>query len=265
MRATSAPVSSQLRRRSACTAGIAAEPGSIMPSVSAISAMVDAVPMTAHVPAVTASRPSTCLISCAETFPRAEIRPEAPAVRARAKPLAAMSPGHHWTGHHHCVGGPLRGDRTHQHRRHGFAASAERHHRIHRLGTNHFLDGHHRHQIAIDQRSRRKEDLAKRNHRKYDRQCARREHAALDRLDHFGKVAMAVIETALRGADPDGRLVERFAGVNHRFGKRPAQIAREVVITLVRQAIVQTTRFLIHFQILTFRRCSADIAKENVR
>ncbi|MBB5413848.1 hypothetical protein HDG34_007831 [Paraburkholderia sp. HC6.4b] len=62
---------------------------------------------------------------------------------------------------------------------------------------------------------------------------------------------MAVIETALRGADPDDRLVERFTGVAHRIGKRPAQIAREILITVVRQAIVEATRFLIHFQFLT--------------
>jgi hypothetical protein len=44
------PLASAARRRSACTAGIAALPGSAMPSASAIDAMVEAVPITAQVP-----------------------------------------------------------------------------------------------------------------------------------------------------------------------------------------------------------------------
>ncbi len=51
-----APLASAARRRSACTAGIAALPGSAMPSASAIDAIVDAVPITAQVPAVVAQK-----------------------------------------------------------------------------------------------------------------------------------------------------------------------------------------------------------------
>ena len=64
-----APVASAARSRSACTAGIAAVPGRIMPSASARQAMVEAVPITAQVPAVTASWPSTSEISSASTSP----------------------------------------------------------------------------------------------------------------------------------------------------------------------------------------------------
>ncbi len=53
------PVASPARKRSACTAGIAAVPGRSMPSASATHAIVLAVPMTAQVPAVVASRVST--------------------------------------------------------------------------------------------------------------------------------------------------------------------------------------------------------------
>jgi hypothetical protein len=67
--AAAAPVASAARSRSACTAGIAAVPGSISPSASAMQAMVEAVPMTAQVPAVTASWPSTSEISCSPTSP----------------------------------------------------------------------------------------------------------------------------------------------------------------------------------------------------
>ncbi len=62
------PLASPARSRSACTAGIAALPGSAMPSASASAAMVEAVPITAQVPAVVARLPSTASISCAFTL-----------------------------------------------------------------------------------------------------------------------------------------------------------------------------------------------------
>src|SRR5258708_2992790 len=65
----SAPVASAARSRSACTAGMAAVPGSTMPSASTRQAMVEAVPITAQVPAVVASLPSTSLISLSSTLP----------------------------------------------------------------------------------------------------------------------------------------------------------------------------------------------------
>ena len=61
------PLASAARSRSACTAGIAAVPGSVMPSASAIEAMVLAVPITAQLPAVVARLPSICAISSSET------------------------------------------------------------------------------------------------------------------------------------------------------------------------------------------------------
>ncbi len=64
-----APVASAARSRSAWTAGIAAVPGSIMPSASAIAAMVLAVPITAQVPAVVARLPSISSISSRLTSP----------------------------------------------------------------------------------------------------------------------------------------------------------------------------------------------------
>ena len=65
----SAPVSSAARRRSACTAGMAAVPGRAMPSASTMQAMVEAVPITAQVPAVVASLPSISLISLSSIWP----------------------------------------------------------------------------------------------------------------------------------------------------------------------------------------------------
>jgi len=63
------PLASAARRRSACTAGIAAVPGSAMPSASAIAAIVLAVPITAQVPAVVARFCSIWQISSAVTPP----------------------------------------------------------------------------------------------------------------------------------------------------------------------------------------------------
>ena len=63
MRTAAAPEASAARMRSACTAGIAAVPGNVMPSDSAIAAIVDAVPITAQLPAVVTSRPSASSMS----------------------------------------------------------------------------------------------------------------------------------------------------------------------------------------------------------
>ena len=65
----SAPASSAARSRSACTAGIEPWPSGTMPSVSAMQAMVEAVPITPQVPAVVASRPSISSIRSAVTRP----------------------------------------------------------------------------------------------------------------------------------------------------------------------------------------------------
>ncbi len=63
------PVASAARSRSACTAGIAALPGNIMPSASTTEAIVLAVPITAQVPAVVARLPSISSISDGVTSP----------------------------------------------------------------------------------------------------------------------------------------------------------------------------------------------------
>ena len=63
------PVASAATSRAACTAGIAALPGSAMPSASAMQAIVLAVPITAQVPAVVARLPSISSISSASTSP----------------------------------------------------------------------------------------------------------------------------------------------------------------------------------------------------
>ena len=63
------PACSAARNRSACTAGMLAVPGGIMPNASAMQAIVLAVPITPQVPAVVASRLSISPIRSAATFP----------------------------------------------------------------------------------------------------------------------------------------------------------------------------------------------------
>ena len=64
-----APEASAARSRSAWTAGIAAVPGSMMPSASPMQAMVLAVPITAQVPAVVARLPSIRRMPGSSTSP----------------------------------------------------------------------------------------------------------------------------------------------------------------------------------------------------
>ena len=159
-----APVASAARSRSAWTAGIAAVPGRIMPSASAIEAIVLAVPITAQVPAVVARLPSISWISSASISPARYLRPEAPAIGAGAEPLAMPARGHHRPGDE-LDRRPVGGDRAHQLRRHGLVAAADQHHRIHRLGADHLL-GVDRHQVAEHQAGRVEKHFAERDRRK---------------------------------------------------------------------------------------------------
>ena len=87
-----APLASAARKRSACTAGIAAVPGSAMPSASAIDAMVDAVPITAQVPAVVARLPSIRSISARSISPaRKRAQKRRQSVQAPSPPAALRS------------------------------------------------------------------------------------------------------------------------------------------------------------------------------
>ncbi len=70
-----APVSSATRMRSAVTAGGDAPPGTVMPSASAMQAMVLAVPITEQVPTLATSWLLTSAISCASISP-ARNRPQ---------------------------------------------------------------------------------------------------------------------------------------------------------------------------------------------
>ena len=80
---------SAIRRESA--AGIAALPGSVMPSASAIEAIVDAVPITMQCPAERERHASISQNSSSLSRPGPALGPEAPVVGARADVLGPAS------------------------------------------------------------------------------------------------------------------------------------------------------------------------------
>ena len=205
-----------------------------------MQAMVEAVPITAQVPAVTASWPSTSEISASLDIAGAIARPEAPAIGAGAEPLAAVAAGHHRPGHQHDRR-PAGRDRAHELRRHGLVAAAHQHDRVHRLRADHLL-GVDRHQVAVFQAGRAEENLAERNGRELDRQRARRQHAAFHRLQQFRKMAVTIVEARRRVGDADHRLSQHRARIAHGLREGAAQIEREVPVAVVGEAVLEAVR-----------------------
>jgi hypothetical protein len=219
------PVASAARSRSAWTAGMAAVPGSVMPSVSARQAMVLAVPITAQVPAVVASRLSMPSISSWISVPRGSAPRSggSPCTRRGARPPIAR---HHGAGHE-LYGGHARGGRPHELGGHRLVAAAHQHHRVHGLGPHHLLDVH-GHEVAIEHARRLEEDLAERDGGELDGQAARRRDAALDRLDQLGEMAVTVVEAAAGVRDAHHRLGEARRRVTHRPREGASEIEGEI-------------------------------------
>ena len=159
-------------QRSDDTAGAVAVPGSMKPSVSAMQAMVEAVPITMQVPDVgmswSCARPS----SGPSSEPARIRRPQPAAVGAGAEPRALVAAGQHRAdvdddGRH--VGA----DRAHQLGGDGLVAAADQHHGVERQVGDHLLDVH-RHQIAQQQGGRTGERLVQGDGREDERQRRRR-------------------------------------------------------------------------------------------
>ena len=149
---------------------------------------------------------------------------------------AAMAAGHHRAGDQR-DGGPIGGHRAHQLRRHGLVAAAHQHHRIHRLRADHFLgvDGH---QVAVFQAGRCEEHFAQRNGREFQRQRAGREHAAFHRRQESRKMAVAIVEVRPGVSNADHRLVEHRARIAHGLRKRAPQVAGEIPVAVIGEAVV---------------------------
>ena len=163
-------------------------------------------------------------------------RPEAAAIGAGAEPLAAVPAGHHRAGDQR-DGGPVGGHRAHQLRRHGLVAAAHQHHRIHRLRADHFL-GVDRHQVAVFEAGRREEHFAERNGREFQRQRAGGEHAAFHRRQQLGEMAVAIVEVRSGVSNADHRLVEHRARIAHGLRERAAQVAGEIAVAVIGEAVV---------------------------
>ena len=225
-----APVASAARSRSACTAGIAAVPGSVMPSASAMAAMVEAVPMTAQVPAVVTSRPSTASMLGLVELAGAELRPELAAVGAGADAVVLVARGH-LRAADQLDGGLAGAGRAHQLRRHGLVAAAHQHHRVHRLGADHLL-GVHGHEVAELHGVGGERGLVQRDGGELERQPAGRRHAALDGVEQLGEVAVAGIEPRVRVGDADDGAGQLLARVAHRLGERAPHVDGEVAVAV---------------------------------
>ena len=174
-----APVASAARRRSACTAGIAAVPG--RHHAERFGEAGHGRGGAHHRAGAGGDRELAFDLGnlVGIDLAGAIARPEAAAIGAGAEPLAAMAAGHHRAGDQR-DGRPVGGHRAHQLRRHGLVAAAHQHHRVHRLRADHFL-GVDRHQVAVFQAGRREEHFAERDGRKLQRQRAGRQHAAFHR------------------------------------------------------------------------------------
>ena len=106
------------------------------------------------------------------------------------------------------------------------------HHRVHRLGADHLL-GVHRHQVAQEHASGVGEALVDGDGGEDHRQAAGQHHAALDRLDQVGDVAVAGVEVAVGVGDADDRPVERVVGVAHGLDEGLAEEQREAGVAVV--------------------------------
>ena len=120
-------ISASARRRESA-AGMAALPGSAMPSASAIAAIVDAVPITMQCPLERERQASTSAITSSVISPARALRPHLARVGARAELLVAPHAAQHRPARHHDrrhVGGR----RAHQHGGRGLVAAGEQHDR----------------------------------------------------------------------------------------------------------------------------------------
>ena len=227
------PVSSAARSRSACTAGIAAVPGR-----DDAERLGDAGhgPGRAHHRAGAGGDREPLLrpiaISSASTLAGAILRPEAAAIGAGAKTLAAMAAGHHrpaasW------IAGTICRCRAHQLRRHRLVAAADQHDRVHRLRAHHFL-GVHRHQVAEHQAGRIEKDFAERDGRKRHGAMRRRPaRRATPPQPVSGICRWQLLNSRRSHGDADDRLVQHLRRQSHRPGERAPQEAREIAVAVV--------------------------------
>src|SRR5262249_25947290 len=82
--------------------------------------------------------------------------------------------------------------------------------------------------------------------RELDRERARCRNTALDRLQEFREVAMAVVEARSCIGDPDDGLRQRRPRIAHGLGEGAAQIERKILVAVIGEAVPEAHRRFSH-------------------
>ena len=161
-------------------------------------------------------------------------RPEPPAVRARAQPLAFVVAGEHRPDRRHDRR-HIRADSAHDLRGNRLVAAADEHHRVERQRAQHFLCVHGE-QVPQDEARWIREGLVQRDRRKREGQPARHRHTPLNRGDELRSGGVTGVEVARRGGNADDRAIERLAREPGRFEEGLAQEPRECFVAIAGQS-----------------------------
>ena len=216
----SRPVSCDSESSRASAAGVPAKPGIVMPSASATTAIVEAVPIVLQWPLPRIIDCSDARNCAPEILPGPRLFAEPPHVGAAAERLAAEVAGQHRTARHDDRG-DVDGCRRHQQRGNRLVAAAEQHEPVDRVGAEHLLHRHRRH-VAPQHRGRLDLRLAERDDGQVVGHAARCPHALLDAVGDLVEVHVARREVGRGVRDRDLRLraVERVLGIPRRIHAR---------------------------------------------
>ena len=232
------PLASAMRKRSACTAGIAAL--SLQPHPQRFGDAGHGAGGAHHRTGprggreVALDRVDAFVIDAAGPV----LGPVAPAVGTCTQPLAVPGVGQHRSGDE-LHGRQIGRGRAHQLRRHGLVATADQHHRIHRLGPDHLL-GVHRHQVAEHQAGR--DSGRSRPARWWGTPAAARRRVSTPRFTastSSGIVRWQLLKPLAVCAMPDDGTIEHLQGVAHRARERAAQVQREAAVAVVGEVAAQ--------------------------
>ena len=215
----SRPVSWAASSRRLSGGGRAGDAGDVVPSASATSAIVEAVPIVLQCPRLRIIDDSDRRNSSSDSVPARTSSRQPPDVGAAAERHAAEGAGEHRpAGHHDRRQVDRRGG--HQQRRDRLVAAAEQHDAVDRVGAQHLL-GRHRGHVAPQHRGRPDLRLAERHHRQVQRDAAGLVDALLDALGDLVEVRVARRQVGGGVGDRDVRpAVERVAGRPRRIQAR---------------------------------------------
>ena len=161
------------------------------------------------------------VLFCAVDGVGAKLRPVAAAIGARTHARAPVRSGQHRAGDQ--LNGRQAGRGcAHQLRGHGFVATANQHHRVHRLGADQFF-GLHGHHVAQIHAGGGGKTLVDGHGGEIHRQTPGEHHAAFDRLDQLRGIAMAGVVSAAGVGNANHRPIQGAVGVARAFDEGFAQ------------------------------------------